>query len=121
MFIGESAMTLGERFKEQFRAVSPIYDHASATSYSSRMSNFCIVGRDSYNVAATIKEAMCVRVNDPSFNRDIGKYHLSHIWDEVLTPQTSNLIDPSTTLGAHCTWPTPLRWAWGLRGTDRLC
>ena len=25
-----------------------------------------------------------IRVNDPSLNRNIGKYHLPHIWDEVL-------------------------------------
>ena len=25
-----------------------------------------------------------IRVNNPSLNRNIGKYHLPHIWDEVL-------------------------------------
>ena len=32
----------------------------------------------------TIKEALYIRVNNPSLNRNIGKYHLPHIWDEVL-------------------------------------
>ena len=32
----------------------------------------------------TIKEALYIRVNIPSPNRNIGKYHLPHIWDEVL-------------------------------------
>ena len=32
----------------------------------------------------TIKEALYIRVNDPSLNRNIDKYHLPHIWDEVL-------------------------------------
>ena len=31
-----------------------------------------------------IKEAIYIRVNNPSLNRNIGKYHLPHIWDEVL-------------------------------------
>ena len=31
-----------------------------------------------------IKEAILIRVNDPSLNRNIGKYHLPHIWDDVL-------------------------------------
>ena len=31
-----------------------------------------------------IKEALYIRVNNPSLNRNIGKYHLPHIWDEVL-------------------------------------
>ena len=31
-----------------------------------------------------IKEAIYIRVNNPSLNRNIGKYQLPHIWDEVL-------------------------------------
>ena len=31
-----------------------------------------------------IKEALYIRVNNPHLNRNIGKYHLPHIWDEVL-------------------------------------
>ena len=32
----------------------------------------------------TIKEALYIRVNDASLNRIVGKYHLPHVWDEVL-------------------------------------
>ena len=32
----------------------------------------------------TIKEAIYIRVNDSSLNRNVGKYHLPHVWDEVL-------------------------------------
>ena len=32
----------------------------------------------------TIKEALYIRVNDPSLNRNVGKYHLPHVWDDVL-------------------------------------
>ena len=31
-----------------------------------------------------IKEALYIRRNNPSLNKNIGKYHLPHIWDEVL-------------------------------------
>ena len=31
-----------------------------------------------------IVEALYIRVNNPSLNRNIGKYHLPHIWDVVL-------------------------------------
>ena len=31
-----------------------------------------------------IKEALYIRVNNPSLNKNIGKYHLPHFWDEVL-------------------------------------
>ena len=31
-----------------------------------------------------IKESIYIRVNNTSLNRNIGKYHLPHIWNEVL-------------------------------------
>ena len=31
-----------------------------------------------------MREAIYIRVNGPSLNKNIGKYHLPHIWDEVL-------------------------------------
>ena len=42
------------------------------------------LGRESHTITTTIKEAMFIRVNDPFLNRNIGKYKLPHIWDEVL-------------------------------------
>ena len=30
------------------------------------------------------KGLIYIRVNDPSLNRNVGKYHLPHVWDEVL-------------------------------------
>ena len=35
-------------------------------------------------MARTIKETMYIRVNNPTLNRNIGKYNLLHIWDRVL-------------------------------------
>ena len=35
-------------------------------------------------MARTIKEAMYIRVNNATLNRNIGKYNLPHIWDRVL-------------------------------------
>ena len=29
------------------------------------------------------QQAILIRVNDPPLNRNIGKYQLLHIWDEV--------------------------------------
>ena len=43
-----------------------------------------IVGREEQNLSRLIKESMFIRVNNPSLNKNIGKYHLPHIWDEVL-------------------------------------
>ena len=37
-----------------------------------------------HNYIRLIKEAIYIRVNNPSLNKNIGKYHLPHVWDEVL-------------------------------------
>ena len=83
-YIGESARTFGERFKEHLKCPSPIYDHSNITGHKTTLDNFSIVGREDQNLMRLIKEAIHIRVNNPSLNKNIGKYHLPHIWDEVL-------------------------------------
>ena len=87
-YIGGTARTFGERFKEHLKAPSPIYDHSHITGHSTTLNNFNIVGREEQNLSRLIKESMYIRVNNPSLNRNIGKYHLPHIWDEVLVNNT---------------------------------
>ena len=89
-YIGESSRTFGERFKEHLKPPSPIYDHSNISGHSVNINNFKIVGREDLNQIRTIKEALYIRVNDPSLNRNVGKYHLPHVWDEVLV-NTSEL------------------------------
>ena len=84
-YIGESSRTFGERFKEHQKAPSPIFDHFNTTGYSINVKNFNIVGREDQNLKRALKEALYIRVNNPSLNRNVGKYHLPHIWDEILT------------------------------------
>ena len=83
-YIGETARTFGERFKEHLKAPSPIQDHRNTTDHTTTLNNFSIVGREEQNLSRLIKESMFIRVNNPSLNRNIGKWHLPHIWDEVL-------------------------------------
>ena len=83
-YIGESARTFGEMFKEHLKCPSPIYDHSNITGHNTTLENFSIVGREDQNLMRLIKEAIYLRVNNPSLNKNIGKYHLPHIWDEVL-------------------------------------
>ena len=83
-YIEESSRTFGERFKEHLKAPSPIYDHCNTTGHNLTIDNFGIVGREDQNLSRLIKEALFIRVNNPSLNSNIGKYHLPHIWDEVL-------------------------------------
>ena len=83
-YIGESSRVFGERFKEHQKAASPIFDHFNTTGHSITIDNFSIVGREDQNLNRRIKEALFIRVNNPPLNRNIGKFHLPHIWDEVL-------------------------------------
>ena len=83
-YIGESARNFAERFKEHLKTPSPIHDHCVISGHNATIDNFEIVGREGPNLLRTIKEALYIRVNNPSLNKNIGKYHLPHIWDEVL-------------------------------------
>ena len=83
-YIGESSRTFAERFRKHMMAPSTIHDHHNITGHEVSLDNFSIVGREDQSIARTIKEAILLRVNDPSLNRNTGKYHLLHIWDEVL-------------------------------------
>ena len=86
--IGESSRTFGERFKEHLKAPSPIFDHYNITGHNVTIENFSIVGREDQNLMRTIKRALYVGVNNPSFNRNIGKYHLpTYGMRFCLTPQ----------------------------------
>ena len=83
-YIGETSRTFGERYKEHLKAPSPIHDHSNTTGHTTSLENFSIVGREEQNLSRLIKESMFIRGNNPSLNKNIGKYHLPHLWDEVL-------------------------------------
>ena len=83
-YIGESARNFEERFKDHLKAPSLIHDHSNTSGLTVTIDNFSIVGREDQNLNRTIKEALYIRVNSPSLNRSIGKYHLPHIWGEIL-------------------------------------
>ena len=83
-YIGESGWTLGDRYKEHLKAPSPIHLHTSATEHPVSPECFSIVDRESQSLARNIKEVIYTRVNDPSLNRNLGKFQLPHVWDQVL-------------------------------------
>ena len=83
-YIGESSRIFGEGFKEHQKAPSPIFDHYNITGHKISLGNFSIVGREDQNLTRTIKEALFIGASDPSLDRNIGKYHLPQVWDEVL-------------------------------------
>ena len=91
-YIGESGRTLGDRLKEHFRSPSPIHQHSNSTGHPVSL-DFTTVHRKSQAVTRSIKEAMYIHVNDPSLNRNLGKYQAPHICNQVLQ-DTSALPPP---------------------------
>ena len=83
-YIGESARNFGERFKKHQKSPSPIHDHINISGHTVSTEDFSILAREDQNLLRTIKEAIYIRANNPSLNRNVGKFHLPHIWDEVL-------------------------------------
>ena len=83
-YIGETSMTLGERYKEHLREPSPIQAYSQLTGHQFSQDNFNIIGREGQALTRSIKESIYIRVNNPTLNRNIGKFQLHHIWDRVL-------------------------------------
>ena len=83
-YIEESGRTFAERFREHMRVSSLIHDHHNTTGHYLSIENFSIVDREDQSIARSIKEVILIRVNDPSLNRNIGKYQLQCIWDKML-------------------------------------
>ena len=83
-YIGESGMALGDRDNEPLKAPSPIFTHSNSTGHSLDKDCFNIIHKEINSFSRIIKEAMFIRVHDPMLNRNLGKYQLPHIWDNIL-------------------------------------
>ena len=83
-YIGESARTFEETYREHLKAPSLIFEHENITGHKTTLENFKIIVREGQNMARAIKEAIYIRVNNPTLNRNIGKYNLPHTWNKVL-------------------------------------
>ena len=83
-YIGETCRTFGERYKEHLKDPSPIHQHSNHTGHPISHNNFQIIGREGHSLARNIKESIFIRVNNPTLNRNVGKFNLPHIWDRVL-------------------------------------
>ena len=78
-YIGETSWTLGERYKEHLREPSPIQVHSQLTGHQLGPDIFNIRGREGQDLTRLIKESIYIRVNNPTLNRNIGKFQLNHI------------------------------------------
>ena len=83
-YIGETSRTFGERFKEHLKGPSPTHHHNNNTGHPTSQNNFQIIGKEGHGLARNIEESIFIRINNPTLNRNIGKFNLPHIWDRVL-------------------------------------
>ena len=83
-YIEETSRTFGERYKEHLKDPSPIHQHSNHRDHPTRHNNFQIIGKEGHSLDRNIKKSIFIRVNNPTLNRNIGKFNLPHIWDRVL-------------------------------------
>ena len=120
-YIGESGRTSGDRYKKHLKALSPLHLHTSSTGHPVSPEWFSIVDREVQGMARNIKEAMYIRVNDPSLSRNLGKFKVSHVWDQhsrthLHCTSNSTPTSPTTTANHSYPWtstPSPTIWAGG--------
>ena len=73
-----------KRDTKTLKSTITIFEHQNITGHTTTVENFKIIGREGQNMARAIKEAIYIRVNNPTINRNIGKYSLPLIWNKVL-------------------------------------
>ena len=81
---GETERTFGNRFEEDLRALSPIYDHSNTRDHSVKLDGFSVVDRESQGIKRNTKDAMFIWVNNPSLNRNLVLYYFLAILIQIL-------------------------------------
>ena len=69
-YIGETSRTMGEQCREHMREPFPIQAHRQLTGHQTTMHNFNILGREGQDLTRLIKEAIFIRVNNPTLKRN---------------------------------------------------
>ena len=94
-YIVETSRAFGERYKDHLKEPSPIHAHNTQARHSTNPEKFTFIGRDNHGLARSIKESVYIRVNNPTLNRNVGKYNLHLIMDRVIfnTPDLKNNND----------------------------
>ena len=88
--------------QEILQGPSPIHLHSTTTGHPMDPEQFSIVHKEVNSHSRTIKEAMFIWVQDPTLNRNLGKYQLTHIWDHLLMASPTLQCKPSTHTPLMC-------------------
>ena len=107
-YIGETSRTFGERFKEHLKDPSSIHHHSNNTGHPTSQNNFQIIGREGHGLARHIKETIFIRVNNPTLKRNMCKFNLPHIWDEVWLNTPGLNLNRHAQAARHANSNTPI-------------
>ena len=87
-YVGETGRTLGERHKDHIKSSqSAIYRHAEQTGHSIpsvEEEEVQVLCKESNPIYRKLTEAMYIKYNDPSLNRNIGKADIPDVYDKLL-------------------------------------
>ena len=72
------------------------------------LNQFSIVHKEVNSQPRTIKETMFIWVQDPPLNRNLGKYQLPHIWDQLLHASPTLQHKPSQPTNQFHNYLNPL-------------
>ena len=95
LYIGETARSLKTRIEEHKKTTSSaVKEHQTNTGHIIDWDNVKIIGKEEHWMKRKIKEAIAIRKDKPSLNRDQG-------WD--LPPIFNSLLSHDLTTGGHVT------------------
>ena len=88
LYIDETKSQLGKCFKEHTNLTIPtgVGDHCNATGHSVSLDNTKVLTREPQWTKRKVKEAIYIKKNAPSMNRERG-YHLPPIYHQLLLPE----------------------------------
>ena len=86
-YVGETKRPLSVRFKEHCKLdkTTAVGEHCLETGHSVSLTNTKVLAREEDWFKRKIKEAINIRQQQPSINRDQG-YHLPAIYSQILPP-----------------------------------
>ena len=82
-YIEETSRNLGGMLQRASQEALPYTCAQPYTGHQLSPDQFNIIGREDQDLSRLIKESIYIRVNNPTLNRNICKFNLSHIWDRV--------------------------------------
>ena len=82
-YIGETGRALETHSRSTSESL-PLFTITPAQQCIQLSSAFNILHRETWGITRHIKEAMYIRANDPPLNRNLVKYQLPHVWDQIL-------------------------------------